>query len=76
VAFIGSEQRRDVEAGRWFSGRQLWALQCIGYGSGGEIGGGKTEGRAVARWGRRGGKLISGGDAVRHGGVWPAGRRQ
>jgi hypothetical protein len=54
VTFIGLEQRGNVEGGRWFDGWQWWVLQCIGYGSGGE-----TEGQAIARRGRGGGKLIS-----------------
>jgi hypothetical protein len=33
VTLIGPKQCRDVEAGRWFNGRQRWVLQCIGYGS-------------------------------------------
>jgi hypothetical protein len=36
VAFIELGPRRDVEARRWFGTQLRWALQCIGYGSGGE----------------------------------------
>jgi hypothetical protein len=59
VAFIGPEQHEDVEAGRCLGGRQWCVLQCISYGSGGELGGGETKGRDVARRGRGGGKLVS-----------------
>jgi hypothetical protein len=60
VAFIGPEQREDVEAGRWFGGRRRWTLQWIGYRSGGEPGGGEIEGWAIATRGRRGGgELVS-----------------
>jgi hypothetical protein len=58
VAFIGPEQCRDVEAERYFGRRQRQMLQCIVYDSGEELGGGETEGRAVARRGRGGCKLI------------------
>jgi hypothetical protein len=58
VAFIGPEHRVDVEAERWFSGRQWWMLQCISYGSVAESGGGETEGRVVVRRGRGGGELV------------------
>jgi hypothetical protein len=59
VFFIGPEQRRNVEVRRWFDGWQRWTLQCISYGSGGELRGRKTEGRALARRGRGGGDLDS-----------------
>jgi hypothetical protein len=59
VAFIGPEQHGDVEAGRWFDGRQQQTLQCIIYMSGGESGGGEIEGWVIARRGRGGGELIS-----------------
>jgi hypothetical protein len=44
VAFIGPEQRIDVEARKWFGGQQQLVLQCISYKSGGELGGGKEWG--------------------------------
>jgi hypothetical protein len=76
VAFIGPEQRRDVEAGRWFGvdNGGCFILQCIDYDSGGEPRGGETDGRAIAKRRRGGGEIVSTvtlHDAVVH--VWPAG---
>jgi hypothetical protein len=58
VAFIGPEQRRHggrevVRCQQW------WVLQWIIYESGGELGGGETEGHTIAKRGRGGGELVS-----------------